>query len=50
MNGGDDTIHYGTHFTAMHTRNYPERVTTQRIHREGRLRTLKRLRQADLPD
>ena len=50
LDGGDDIIHYGTHFTSLYARNYPERVTTQRIRREGRLRTLKRLRQADLPD
>ncbi|HKN52602.1 MAG TPA: 2-oxoglutarate and iron-dependent oxygenase domain-containing protein [Amycolatopsis sp.] len=48
LDGGDETIHYGTHFTSMFTRCYPERVTTERIHREGRLRTLERLRQASL--
>jgi isopenicillin N synthase-like dioxygenase len=47
LDGADGAIHYGTHFTSMFTRCYPERVTTERIHREGRLRTLERLREAD---
>lgn len=29
-------IHYGTHFTNMFMRNYPDRITTGRIIREGR--------------
>jgi len=41
-------IHYGTHFTSMFTRCYPERVTTERIHRDGRLDTLERLRLASV--
>jgi isopenicillin N synthase-like dioxygenase len=48
LDGTDDAIHYGTHFTSMFTRCYPERVTTERIHREGRLQTLELLRQATL--
>jgi 2-oxoglutarate dioxygenase / 2-oxoglutarate/L-arginine monooxygenase/decarboxylase len=38
---GDEHIHYGTHFTNMFMRCYPERVTTQRILAEGRLEALK---------
>lgn len=40
----DETIHYGTHFTNMFMRNYPDRVTTDRILREDRLKLL------DLPE
>jgi 2-oxoglutarate dioxygenase / 2-oxoglutarate/L-arginine monooxygenase/decarboxylase len=40
----DEYIHYGTHFTNMFMRCYPERVTTQRIHAENRLSTLTALR------
>jgi len=29
-------IHYGTHFTNMFLRNYPDRITTQRLVREDR--------------
>lgn len=29
-------IHYGTHFTNMFMRNYPDRVTTHRLRREDR--------------
>ncbi|MEU0789379.1 2OG-Fe(II) oxygenase family protein [Amycolatopsis sp. NPDC005961] len=46
--GSDEYIHYGTHFTNMFTRCYPDRVTTQRIHREERLVTLDRLRARSL--
>jgi isopenicillin N synthase-like dioxygenase len=35
-----ESIHYGTHFTNMFMRCYPERATTQRILREQRLRWL----------
>ena len=31
-----DGIHYGTHFTNMFMRNYPERVTSKRLIRENR--------------
>lgn len=37
-------IHYGTHFTNMFTRCYPDRVTTQRIHREDRWSVLDEMR------
>jgi len=46
--GDSEYIHYGTHFTNMFTRCYPDRVTTQRINREGRLVTLDRLRARNL--
>jgi isopenicillin N synthase-like dioxygenase len=39
----DEHIHYGTHFTNMFMRCYPERITTQRIVAEGRLENLKAL-------
>ena len=35
-----ESIHYGTHFTNMFMRCYPERPTTQRILHENRLRWL----------
>ncbi|MBW0496253.1 hypothetical protein O181_035968 [Austropuccinia psidii MF-1] len=34
-------IHYGTHFTNMFMRNYPERITTQRLISEDRYDLLK---------
>jgi 2-oxoglutarate dioxygenase / 2-oxoglutarate/L-arginine monooxygenase/decarboxylase len=40
----DDSLHYGTHFTNMFMRCYPDRITTARILREGRLSVLDRLR------
>jgi isopenicillin N synthase-like dioxygenase len=40
-----EKIHYGTHFTNMFMRNYPERVTAKRIHAEHRLELLDRLRE-----
>lgn len=36
-------IHYGEHFTSMFMRSYPDRITTQRIHKEGRLKHLEGL-------
>jgi isopenicillin N synthase-like dioxygenase len=33
-------IHYGTHFTNMFLRNYPDRVTTTRLRAEGRYHLL----------
>jgi isopenicillin N synthase-like dioxygenase len=39
-----EKIHYGTHFTNMCMRSYPERVTAKRIHDEHRLELLDRLR------
>jgi 2-oxoglutarate dioxygenase / 2-oxoglutarate/L-arginine monooxygenase/decarboxylase len=40
----DDYIHYGTHFTNMFLRCYPDRVTTRRIEAEDRLSVLQDLR------
>ena len=37
---GDEIIHYGTHFTNMFMRCYPDRVATRRIVAEDRLRVL----------
>jgi isopenicillin N synthase-like dioxygenase len=34
-------IHYGTHFTNMFMRNYPDRVTTRRLVAENRYGLLK---------
>ena len=42
----DEYIHYGTHFTNMFTRCYPERTTTRRILAENRLANLPFLRRA----
>ena len=41
-----EEIHYGTHFTNMFMRCYPERITTRRILAEDRLSHLPRLRSA----
>jgi isopenicillin N synthase-like dioxygenase len=41
----EEYIHYGTHFTNMCLRNYPDRVTTKRIYAEDRMATLDRLRE-----
>ncbi|KAK2025069.1 2OG-Fe(II) oxygenase [Colletotrichum zoysiae] len=35
-------IHYGTHFTNMFLRNYPERITTKRMNAENRLALLQK--------
>lgn len=35
-----ESIHYGTHFTNMFLRNYPDRVTTTRLQEEGRYHLL----------
>jgi len=32
----EEGIHYGTHFTNMFMRNYPDRITTQRMIAENR--------------
>ncbi|MET0236379.1 MAG: MFS transporter [Kibdelosporangium sp.] len=37
---GDGYIHYGTHFTDVFMRRYPDRITTQRITVEDRLSVL----------
>ncbi|GII82200.1 1-aminocyclopropane-1-carboxylate deaminase [Sphaerisporangium siamense] len=42
--GDQDHIHYGTHVTAIFMRGHPRRVTTARIHAEGRLAILEQLR------
>jgi isopenicillin N synthase-like dioxygenase len=42
----DDSIHYGTHFTNMFLRCYPDRSTTRRIEAEDRLSVLHALRHA----
>lgn len=36
-------IHYGTHFTNMFMRNYPKRITAQRIVAENRMAVLDKL-------
>ncbi|QSQ26860.1 isopenicillin N synthase family oxygenase [Pyxidicoccus parkwayensis] len=43
-----ELIHYGTHFTNMFMRCYPDRVTTRRILEESRLTTLAWLREASM--
>ncbi len=46
--GSGESIHYGTHFTNMFVRCYPERVTTARIDAEGRMKVLERLHELAL--
>ena len=46
---GDEYIHYGTHFTNMFMRSYPDRITTERILAEDRLAVLSELRREALP-
>jgi isopenicillin N synthase-like dioxygenase len=41
----DEHIHYGSHFTNMFARCYPERITTRRIEREDRWSVLQTLKQ-----
>ncbi|OJJ47384.1 hypothetical protein ASPZODRAFT_16065 [Penicilliopsis zonata CBS 506.65] len=36
LDGSEGALHYGTHFTNMFMRNYPDRITTQRLVRENR--------------
>ncbi|KAK1703538.1 hypothetical protein BDP67DRAFT_584577 [Colletotrichum lupini] len=38
----EEGIHYGSHFTNMFLRNYPERITTKRMHAENRLALLEK--------
>ena len=45
---GNEHIHYGTHFTNMFTRCYPQRITTQRIAAEDRWSVLQRLKEQAL--
>ncbi|MET8981919.1 2-oxoglutarate and iron-dependent oxygenase domain-containing protein [Streptomyces sp. NPDC004539] len=40
-----ESLHYGSHFTSMFTRCYPDRITTRRIHAEDRLSVLDKLRE-----
>jgi isopenicillin N synthase-like dioxygenase len=42
-NDATQGIHYGTHFTNMFMRNYPERITARRMKEEGRMRILEEL-------
>jgi isopenicillin N synthase-like dioxygenase len=42
-------LHYGTHFTNMFMRCYPDRITTKRILAEDRLAVLGELRRKALP-
>jgi 2-oxoglutarate dioxygenase / 2-oxoglutarate/L-arginine monooxygenase/decarboxylase len=46
--GPGEHIHYGTHFTNMFLRCYPDRVTTRRIEAEDRLSVLRSLRERSL--
>jgi isopenicillin N synthase-like dioxygenase len=46
----DDHIHYGTHFTNMFLRCYPDRITTRRIEAEDRMSVLQDLRDKTLAD
>lgn len=54
--GGDvdasEGIHYGTHFTNMCLRNYPDRITTRRLLREDRcsMLSLPLLRRGSVPN
>ena len=41
-----DGVHYGTHFTNMFMRNYPDRVTAKRMKAENRMDILNDLRKA----
>lgn len=45
---GSDHIHYGTHFTNMFLRCYPDRITTRRIAAEDRMSILDDLRRGAL--
>lgn len=38
-------VHYGTHFTKMFMRNYPERITAQRMASERRMEKLESIKQ-----
>ncbi|MET9908315.1 2-oxoglutarate and iron-dependent oxygenase domain-containing protein [Streptomyces sp. NPDC006476] len=43
-----DHIHYGTHFTSMFRRCYPDRITTTRMDADSALKTLTRLHEQAL--
>jgi isopenicillin N synthase-like dioxygenase len=45
-----DGIHYGTHFTNMFMRNYPQRITTKRIHTENRMSVLEDLKKVAMAE
>lgn len=40
QSAAEDGIHYGTHFTNMFLRNYPDRITTKKLQQEDRCRML----------
>lgn len=42
-------VHYGRHFTDMFMRNYPQRITTQRLIDEGRYKLLDEYHLQSLP-
>ncbi len=44
----EEGIHYGTHFTNMFMRNYPERVTAKRMLAENRIAMLGKCKQDKL--
>ncbi|WP_405727980.1 MFS transporter [Streptomyces sp. NBC_01537] len=44
----DEPLHYGSHFTDMFMRCYPDRITTRRILDEDRVSVLSKLREAAL--
>ncbi|MEN7549929.1 2-oxoglutarate and iron-dependent oxygenase domain-containing protein [Rapidithrix thailandica] len=44
----EEYIHYGEHFTNMFMRCYPDRVTTQRIEKEGRLAVLQKMKSREV--
>lgn len=45
----EEGIHYGTHFTNMFMRNYPQRITTQRLLAEDRYRKLSEVELRTMP-
>jgi hypothetical protein len=47
---GEEYIHYGTHFTNMFLRCYPDRTTTRRIEAGNRLSILATLRDKALAE
>ena len=48
LSGGDGLLHYGTHFTNMFMRCYPDRVTTRAIVEQDRLAVLRQMRESIL--
>ncbi|MFB4315525.1 2-oxoglutarate and iron-dependent oxygenase domain-containing protein [Actinomadura sp. 21ATH] len=49
IGSADETLHYGAHFTAILMRRHPDGAATRRIHRDGGLELLGRLRAGALP-